>query len=101
VTQGNLVNEKDMQRIEIGMTKEQVDFLIGRPILIDPFNKSVWEYVYLAYYGYQKPIKRKMTFTFDGDVLAKKEGSLLPEKNSNTNEFGDSAEPIEIKEASD
>lgn len=69
------------------MTKEQVEFLIGRPILVEPFDNSRWEYVYVAHHAYKKPIKKKMVLEFNGDKLTKIKGSIIDnQRNSNTEE---------------
>ena len=79
VSQGNLLRDKDIERLEIGISKEQVIFLIGQPILAQPFEKSRWDYVYLSYRGYQKPVRKNLILIFNGDKLAKMENKYPTE----------------------
>ena len=85
INQGNLVNKKDFERLELGMTREQVEFLIGRPILIEPFEADHWEYVYLAYRGYDEPIKKKMILQFKNEQLVKINGTIVDTQDHDKN----------------
>ena len=46
IPQGNFLDEQDVKKLRIGMTKEQVEFVLGRPILKDAFDKDTWYYYY-------------------------------------------------------
>lgn len=46
VEQGNLIEENKVDALEINMTKDQVIFLLGEPIVNNIFNKERWDYVY-------------------------------------------------------
>ncbi len=46
VQQGNVIDESKVDSLKINMTKEQVKFLLGEPILNNIFNKNRWDYVY-------------------------------------------------------
>jgi outer membrane protein assembly factor BamE len=45
VTQGNYIEEGKIKKLELGMTQDQVIFLLGSPMLIDEFNPSKWYYI--------------------------------------------------------
>ena len=47
--QGNVYDQKDLQKIQLGMTREQVHFVLGTPIATSPFREDRWDYV-----GYYK-----------------------------------------------
>lgn len=81
------------------MTKDQIEYLIGRPILIEPFDNSRWEYVYLGFIGNRAPVKRKMILEFDGNRLVKIDGNIL--QNQTSEEQGDNDEEDEESEAED
>lgn len=51
ISQGNLVKEEDLEQVEAGMTKNQVRFLLGTPMIDDPFSKDRWDYVYYLKVG--------------------------------------------------
>lgn len=46
IQQGNVIDQPMLAQLEIGMTKEQVSFILGTPVLIDPFNNNRWDYIY-------------------------------------------------------
>lgn len=69
VQQGNALEQKDVQRIKTGMNKRQVEFLLGSPMLIDPFREDRWDYVFYFKPGYGKPQKARLTLWFDNDQI--------------------------------
>lgn len=46
ISQGNLIKQKDLKQVETGMTTNQVRFLLGTPMIEDPFSRDRWDYVY-------------------------------------------------------
>ena len=46
--QGNVIEQKQLDKLELGMTREQVRFLLGTPIAVSPFRDDRWDY--LGYY---------------------------------------------------
>jgi outer membrane protein assembly factor BamE len=46
VRQGNFMDEAKMAQVQPGMTREQVEFLIGPPMVTDPFHRDRWDYVF-------------------------------------------------------
>lgn len=46
VQQGNVVTQEMIDKLKPGMTKEQAEFIMGRPVIQNPFNKDRWDYVY-------------------------------------------------------
>ena len=68
IAQGNLIKEEDLAQLEVGMTKNQVRFLLGTPMIDDPFNQDRWDYVYYLIVGREKAtFKRWISIHFDGD----------------------------------
>lgn len=65
VPQGNYLEADSVAKVQTGMNKEQVQYLLGTPMLIDPFNQSVWYYVYLQQHSYNEPQQHTFTVTFD------------------------------------
>lgn len=51
IAQGNLIKQEDLDQAEIGMTKTQVRFLLGTPMIDDPFTRNRWDYVYYLKVG--------------------------------------------------
>ena len=46
VPQGNYLEQKSIDKLQVGMTKEQVKFILGSPVVVDAFNNDTWNYVY-------------------------------------------------------
>lgn len=73
--QGNVIEQKQLDQLAVGMTREQVVYLMGTPLAASPFREDRWDYV-----GYYKSprgdeSKRVVTLYFDGaGKLAKMEG---------------------------
>lgn len=51
IAQGNLLKQDDVDQVEVGMTKNQVRFLLGTPMVDDPFHQDRWDYVYYLKIG--------------------------------------------------
>lgn len=81
ISQGNLIKEEDLAQLEVGMTKSQVRFLLGTPMVDDPFNKDRWDYVYFLKLGRKEAIfKRWLSVYFEDDVVSeiRKDQELAP-----------------------
>lgn len=78
IPQGNIIDNKDLKQVKVGMTKEQVKFLLGTPLVTDTFNPNRWDYSYSIRKGSTgKRTQKHLTLTFEGDKLAKMEGGAL------------------------
>ena len=45
--QGNLLNIENIDRIQIDMTKSQIKYLLGGPVVGTPYKENRWDYIYL------------------------------------------------------
>lgn len=71
IAQGNLVKEEDLAQLEEGMTKTQVRFLLGTPMVDDPFHSDRWDYVYYLKIGRnQATAKRWVSVFFEDDIVS-------------------------------
>ena len=80
VPQGNIVKQDMLDQLEIGMTKRQVRFIMGTPMVTDSFNDQRWDYIFQVQHGKQTLIEERIAVIFDGDKLVSIEGQL---KNKN------------------
>jgi outer membrane protein assembly factor BamE len=70
LSQGNLLDQEDIDLVETGMTRGQVRFLLGTPMIDDPFHDNRWDYVYFLRIGRKKAsFKRWISIYFDGDKV--------------------------------
>ncbi|TPH19224.1 outer membrane protein assembly factor BamE [Litorilituus lipolyticus] len=82
IPQGNYLEQKSIDKLQVGMTKEQVKFILGSPVVADAFNKDAWHYVYKFKSGRSKKYNTKKAFilTFKEDKLVDASGDFeLPE----------------------
>ena len=77
INQGNLLDERTVEQLEIGMTKRQVQVLMGTPSIQSPFHQSRWDYTASISRRGGAPEVRTLTLTFDGDQLASIDGDFL------------------------
>jgi len=74
VQQGNAMDQESVDKLKTGMTRSQVRFLLGTPLLVDPFHTNRWDYVYNYRTSGKLTEKKRLTLVFEGDVLARIEG---------------------------
>ena len=71
IAQGNLIEQEDLDQVEIGMTRNQVRFLLGTPMIDDPFHQNRWDYVYYLKVGRKDAtFKRWISIFFEEDVVS-------------------------------
>jgi outer membrane protein assembly factor BamE len=64
ISQGNLIKQEDLDQAEPGMTKNQIRFLLGTPMIDDPFSRDRWDYVYYLNVGRQSAIQTRWVSIF-------------------------------------
>ena len=69
IQQGNYVNQEMVDKLKPGMTRSQVRFALGTPLIVDPFRTDRWDYFYMMYKGGELTEQRVVTAVFRGDVL--------------------------------
>jgi len=78
VQQGNVITQEMVDRLKPGMTRNQVEFVMGKPVLGDPFNDDQWVYIYtLEVPDYFNQVF-KMVLAFEDDTLATISGDYIP-----------------------
>ncbi len=78
IQQGNLVTQEMVAKLKAGMTRAQVRFALGSPLVVDPFRTDRWDYVYLYQSQGKATQRRHLTVIFDGDKLLRIEGDVVP-----------------------
>lgn len=76
VAQGNVIMKKDAERLEVGMSRAQVEYLLGRPIVREPFDQSRWNYVFYFRMQHQEPTRNRVSLQFEDDTLTRIDGDL-------------------------
>lgn len=70
VQQGNAVDYESVEMLKVGMTRDQVKFLLGTPLVADIFHPDRWDYVYYFIPGYGERERRHLTLYFNGDNVS-------------------------------
>ncbi len=78
VQQGNALDEEAVVRLKPGLTRSQVRFLLGTPLLVDPFRNNRWDYVYVHRRAGVLTEQKRITLLFEGEVLVRMQGDLPP-----------------------
>lgn len=84
IPQGNFLEQKDVDKLRVQMTKEQVRFVLGNPVAENAFDDSTWHYFYALKNGLGEKFEKQLVVNFGTD------GRLL-------NISGDFEEPAEFK----
>jgi outer membrane protein assembly factor BamE len=99
VQQGNVLTQEMVSQLRPGLTREQVRFILGTPMLVDMFHADRWDYVYRLQKGGGEIETRRFTVYFDadgrlfrvaGDVTAAQSGDAQgePETRSRVIDLG-------------
>jgi len=81
IQQGNYVDQAMVAKLKPDMTRSQVRFILGTPLVADVFHPNRWDYVYLT--GRAGEVRRhhKITVVFDGDKLKYIDGEVVSTEN--------------------
>jgi outer membrane protein assembly factor BamE len=80
IQQGNFVTQEMVAQLKPGMTRDQVRFILGTPLVVDPFHAERWDYVFARTRENSKQYEqRRITVYFDGaGTLLRIEGDVVP-----------------------
>ncbi len=78
VQQGNFVSQEMVNQLKEGMTREQVIFVLGTPLLTDVFHANRWDYVFRLQKRSGAVISSRVTVFFDNNRLSRVDGGALP-----------------------
>jgi outer membrane protein assembly factor BamE len=78
IQQGNFVSEEMVAQLKEGMTQDQVLFLLGTPLLTDPFHADRWDYIFRLRKGNGDLTTSRVTVFFKDKLVSSFEGGDLP-----------------------
>ncbi len=85
IQQGNLLQATDVDQVKAGMTRSQVRYILGTPMVSNPFDPQRWDYVYTFRRGRDRDVTRAhFVVHFDGDKVSSVEMPDLPEETENS-----------------
>jgi outer membrane protein assembly factor BamE len=78
IQQGNYVDQAMIAKLKPEMTRSQVKFILGTPLIADSFHSDRWDYVYLTGKAEKVKVRHKIVVVFNGDKLKNVEGDIVP-----------------------
>jgi outer membrane protein assembly factor BamE len=83
IQQGNLLEEDNLEQVQVGMTRSQVQFLLGTPMVADPFHQQRWDYRYYLKPGRSNEVTESWVIVFfEGDIVSRIERDADPNASS-------------------
>ncbi len=77
IQQGNLLKDSDIDRVQAGMTRSQVQFLLGTPMIADSFHRDRWDYAYYFRHGRSREVQHRWIIVyFENERVAKIEKNV-------------------------
>ncbi|AMO58219.1 membrane protein [Endozoicomonas montiporae] len=78
IQQGTVITQEMVDQLRPGMTRSQVQYVMGSPLLEDAFDRDRWDYVYSMQPGGGKRTQQTLTIFFKDDKLVSVQGDLRP-----------------------
>jgi outer membrane protein assembly factor BamE len=97
IRQGNFVTPEMREKLKLGMTRQQVRYVMGTPMINDAFHANRWDYAYRLEHGKKLIEEHKLTLYFEGDNLVRMVDDNQPLETTPTKSVNDKAE-IKAKE---
>ncbi len=83
IQQGNVVSAEQLEQLKTGMSKREVRYLLGTPLVVDPFHNDRWEYYYSFRAGGSKQAEhRRITIVFDNEAFRGIQGDVIAGQSS-------------------
>jgi len=79
IQQGNYVSQDMIDKLKRGMSREQVRFVLGTPLLTDMFHANRWDYVFFRERANKTREERRVSVFFENDRLVRVTGNVVPE----------------------
>lgn len=101
--QGNLITQTMVDELKPGMTKEQVQFVLGRPVHLNTFNVDRWDYIYTMEDREGNQTRKHLSVVFKDDKLIEIGGDYKPQEateSTGDDEESSAAVPEDVEYAS-
>lgn len=93
IPQGNIVTQDQIDQLRPGLTKRQVSFILGTPLIRDTFDQDRWDYIYSFQPGGGERVQETLTVFFEDNQLTHFAGDF--QQTPENEQFGNSSEPAE------
>ncbi len=78
IEQGNMIDQSMVDQLRPNMTKRQVLYIMGSPMLADTFHEKRWDYLYSKQVSGEDRVQKRISLFFDGDNLVAVQGDFRP-----------------------
>ena len=78
IQQGNYLEGKTVDQLQVGMTRSQVRYLLGTPMVPDLFDKDRWDYLYWFEKGHNRAQQRRLVVYFKDDKVSSFDRENVP-----------------------
>lgn len=78
IEQGNIITQDMVDQLKPGMSRSQVRYIMGTPLITDTFDQNRWDYLYSIQRKGKKREQEHLILTFDGDKLMSIRGDYAP-----------------------
>lgn len=98
IQQGNYLEEEMIEQLKVGLTKSQVRYIMGTPMVEDSFNANRWDYYYNVKRGDKELRSNHFIVYFDKDRLTRWDGTYTPIKKQVEQEQNEALDKTKKKE---
>ena len=84
IPQGNFLEQKDIDKLRIAMTKEQVKYVLGTPVASNAFDSDTWHYFYALKSGNGNHFEKQLVVEFKDNKLQDIKGDFEKSADFNT-----------------
>ncbi|TNE80277.1 MAG: outer membrane protein assembly factor BamE [Gammaproteobacteria bacterium] len=78
IQQGNVITQEMIDQLKPGMTKSQVRFIMGTPLVADTFNEDRWDYYYSLVPAEGEEVRERVAIIFEDEKLVGFHGDFIP-----------------------
>jgi outer membrane protein assembly factor BamE len=82
IQQGNMVDQDMIDQLRPSMTKKQVLYIMGTPMLMDVFHQKRWDYLYSKQVAGEDREQKRLSLFFEGDILTGIQGDFRPDSQA-------------------
>ncbi len=98
VQQGNYIEGEMVEQLEPGMTKRQVEYVMGSPLIRDTFHPDRWDYYYSVRRGDEQLREYHLVLLFENELLSSWEGDYEPSRKSAMEDQAEALDKTQKKE---
>ncbi|HET7201510.1 MAG TPA: outer membrane protein assembly factor BamE, partial [Burkholderiales bacterium] len=78
IQQGNFVTQEMVAQLKPGLTRDQVRFVMGTPLVSDIFHEERWDYVFVRQRANSRDVEyRRVAVFFEDGKLKRVDGDIV------------------------